>query len=516
MQPGESTTTAEGATGSNDAPRYVGWKGARIEPTVLKSMSDGAHIGSAAMSPGGEKVWVLVHKPIVDVGRLVNGCAAEIALFGCGTAGVLLIALFWRRAARARTVGVLYCRRCDYDVTTLVGDGGSTRCPECGSLLTRPRAGATFLRRTTLPLAMAAVCAALLTWHLSLGRQSYVSILPQNRWGSSLLQRWSSVPKLTWLAKGTIEGEELREVDARTGEETRTVVSRPRQTPWAAVYNPAARALVLEGHDGGVELVSVDTGAVLAKLRECPPRSSRHNPAIAGQSADGETIWINLLDSDEGVSYLTAWAWRTGVTSRIAKTPSHKSSAGYFYPRHYTLIPGEPVRFFRYPHFMEAFETKTYPVAVVDAEGNEVLTCTLGEEVASQARPSIVPSGEFMYLPHRHGLGIAQYAVSSLTPAEPFSFDSQWPWTALRPDGYLLLLPTNRYGLVAVDLYRGEYAAILTHPVADFAPDSICFSGDGRTVSAVFICHWGANSLGVWRLPPSLAAPEVNDTDPAP
>ncbi|MFT3684432.1 MAG: hypothetical protein QM783_05805 [Phycisphaerales bacterium] len=511
-QPSQSEQPASQAPAEESAPQqdYYQWAGPLVQPSLATSLSNGQLTMNAVLSPDGKSLWVLADEPTVDVGRLLNQHSTDFMNAGCAIAAVLLILWGWRSARRRRTHGVLHCRRCDYDVTTVMaqqdGSADTAKCPECGVSLARhqPLPGVGPARRLAAPLLLAGVFALMYAWHISNGMHRYLPLFPIERWASPTLLRWSADPRLTWINAATVEGESLLELDSSTGVQRRVITTRPLRTDWRMEYNRAARAVFLKSADDGVALVSVIDGATVARAaRQFPQESGRVSPYLAGQSEDGETAWLNTMDDVTGNGRLVEWRWRSGAARTIVEESSYRPGA-WSYPRHYLRLAGTPIRFFRYPSFMEALPSKTYPAAILDEAGRVLVSRDLGPRIAAERVPSVSGDGSRVYMVNNDLRTANSYSTETLEPGTPFAAPT-WPTdTAVSPSGRFLMVPsTDCDATIVIDLHTGQYVARLVHPGKNGYADSIHFSADEHTVCSVFPNPSPA-TVAVWKLPESV------------
>ncbi|HZW06838.1 MAG TPA: hypothetical protein VFF65_06915, partial [Phycisphaerales bacterium] len=415
-----------------------------IQPLYIKVLPESSDLESAMVSPDGKSIWAVVDAPMIDVGKLINQNALTLASILAGVASLLLLVWAYRAAHRRRTVGAMHCRRCDYEVAGVAASQTAPICTECGLDLRRrpPRPGRTRFRRLALPVTAALLVVGSFTWFLTVGRAAYPKPAPEGRWGSTTLQRWSSTPWLTWLNAASERGDLLLELDTESGVTRRLICARPTRTFFHAVYNPAAKAVYLQGPDG-IDLVGVDSGRTIATLRgeEAVGRGSTA-PLIAGHGAGGGTVYLNGAASDGASSWLVEWDWRTGKHRRIAQAPGWKGQA-YPSPAHHTVIPGTPLRLLRYTDFGEAFQTKHYRLTLLDDKGTVLKEADLGERVNPMSVPSFSSDGALVFLPGPFS-GVVALDASSLQQVDRLSTRTSTDRATVRPDGRLMLIPGHR------------------------------------------------------------------------
>ncbi|HYC99703.1 MAG TPA: hypothetical protein VEB22_00620, partial [Phycisphaerales bacterium] len=120
-----------------------------------------------------------------------------------------------------------------------------------------------------------------------------------------------------------------------------------------------------------------------------------------------------------------------------------------------------------------------------------------------------------VFLPGPYG-GIVALDATSLRQVDRLGIGTSTEHATVRPDGRLMLIPGHRE-IAVRDMHAKAWRAPLAFDQSVYAPRSIHFSADGRTVCAVFqsggrsVAPGGTPTpivfqLGVWRLPESLAA----------
>jgi hypothetical protein len=470
-----------------------------------------------------------VHTPVVDVGKLINQHAQTCASIIAAVLGVALLAWLRRTARRRRVMGVMHCRRCDYNVTGIAPAGAAQpRCPECGVDLAErsPLPGRSARRRLWLPVTLLALVTIPYAWYmLPVGHNTFPRPIPEGRWGSTTLLRWSSASWLAWISKSSTPGELLLELDTQTGVTRRAVATRASQTYFPLQYNRFATAVCLSRGLSSFDLVSVESGRVVASLAgNMPSPVGTGDPFMTGYDKAGAKVYLDCSGLKNANSWITEWDWRSGNTRQLGVVAA-LSSTKYASPPHHTLIPGEPIRFLRYTSFGEAYDTKHYRLAILDADGAVVKEVDLGEGVDSMAKPTFSPGGERFFLTSKYGRGLRAYDAHTLELIGEVSAgigggDAYAPISA---DGRLILLAEHR-GIIVRDTQRKAWASTLVFPSEVYAAHSLNFSDDGRTVCAVFQSGGRTSALasppgyvfqlGVWKLP-ELPAPPV-EPSPAP
>ena len=490
-----------------------------IEPLYVRLLPESSQLRAAMVSPDGNSIYSLVEVPVVDIGKVLNQHALAWTGALTGILTSLLAVWVWRAARRRRRPGSLYCRRCDYDVTSLA-IGAATRCPECGADLASkpPVAGRGGARRTALPLCLLLVVLAAyalvgFSWH-----KGHRELIPEGRWGSQTLESWSGHGSLAWLKEAAATGDLLLEVDAATGQTRRRVTTRATQTYWQMEFNPGAQAVYLSNRSQGADLVDLSSGRVRASFNQRPlDINASSAPSIIGHSANFDVVYLNTTESPRsGRAILTEWNWRTGATRDIASEVGYRRTDSPLpFGRHYAMVPGQPRRFVLYPDFMEAFNAKMFNVKVLDGDGNTRVEKDLGPRVAHDAVPAFSTDGELMFLVRGYGDAIEGYSTGSLErvgSADSAERGSSASRVIVRADGRLMIVPGIQ-NMDVRDLVEKKWIARLKHPSDSYAPRSITFSDDGRTVGAVFQSGGSGGGggpfvfkLGVWRLPESLGA----------
>jgi hypothetical protein len=315
------------------------------------------------------------------------------------------------------------------------------------------------------------------------------------------------------MSTSVTRGELLLEIDTQTGATRRTVATRASETYCPIHYNRFAKAVLLARGSTRMDLVSVESGRIVASLDvdAVPGLAVSEWSFVTGYDSAGSKAYLDCTDATYTNSWITEWDWRSGATRRIGVTPAG-TAPGRPAPRHHAVIPGEPVRFLRFTDFGEAYHTKHYRLAILNAEGAVVLEKDMGEAVDSMAVPAFSPDGERIYLFSHVGYGLQVLDSHALGHFADIAtgLNNRDTYTPVTLDGSFVLV-AGYEGIAACQTGANPSRYALKSPQEAYAAHSIHVSDDGCTVCAVFQSSKGSggsagyvSQLGVWKLPKAL------------
>jgi hypothetical protein len=476
------------------------------QPTHVMDFSDVGDLYSAALSPDGSLLYVLVHGAFVDVGAVVAQYWPEWGAAGAGLLALPLLIVFIRRLRREQRDGEPYCRRCNYNLSARTPD--QSRCPECGVELAKrtPVRGRRAWKRAAPWLAALLVV---------LGAYGALWAFRVPRGAAWLNPGWASASALKlvdrkgleWLKQYRKQGDVVIEVDASTGERRRTVCGRASSTYFHLVMTPDGSGFYLIRADGnGVDLISTRTGAARATFQPAPPMrlspakgapsrgdfcSEVGGNAIIGHTADGSAILSYWSDSS-AVASATVWNPATGEVTHVASTPAYidnRSGRSYCTGRQFVRVGRvEPVQVISVPLFMEAFPTKSFEVRWFDWAGNQTRTVDLKTTVSPHGLPAVMPDGQLAIFAEQYGKSLISLDLNTGEEAGRVDLDNIGLLSpVLAPDGIRLLVGGMR-GMRAIqvrDVQRREWTSSLASPTGFYGPRAITSPTAGRA-AAVF------------------------------
>jgi hypothetical protein len=458
-------------------------------------------------NPNGPTVYAMGFERLVDVvalaamywGWLIGAAAALVATF-----------LVWRVLvilARPQRRGMPHCRRCNYDLTAHAPgpDGVPKPCPECGRALTGARAVRTgrSTRRRMVPLAIPAgilVALGALAVALGLGWRADVGEWP-SRFATRVVERLGIT-----LPQGSIHRcSTIVEVDLANGQILRTVVGAGAF--YGVAVDPTGESILLSQPQAAVARVSARTGRELGRME--PPEARGPGAAalpwvqecFCGFSRDGTAAFIMFAaDTTPPSTRVVRWSFADGSQATVANVPSYVDpQRGGAWPRQAHVLPGEnggPDRILSRADFMEAFPTRTYPVAIHTGPGEPVLKGDLGTQIESSSNGVLSPDGKRMYFVAAGMGGVIAIDMTDLsvigTVPAPGAITGHR--IAIDPAGRLLAV--GGFGGIAV---RDTEARVWTTSLAmphDLYGGEAGFSSDGRYAFAR--AQWGTGS-GQWR-----------------
>lgn len=504
---------AEGAP-AQDAPPPpdpIGPEVPRIEPVLIQELPGTGPFASAIVSPDGKSIYTSTVVPVVDVGQLINEFRRP--LFEGALSIIAMVFLLWlRRASKRRGVkGSLYCRRCNYDLTSLMAQATPQRlCPECGAnlLARRPTKGRRFLQRTATPFALFLLTVCTGVWFHVDGHQRFISPIAIRVWASRWLAEWGVAAGMDWPQDVLTSGDRISELDAVTGETCRDITQRAITSVFELTYNPLAQGVYVQDRRG-IALVRVRDGRSIALLKDFRINQVGTSPVI-GHSEDHQLTYVSgqLIPGPDNEASLIEWDWRAETRRVIKQVPPFQAT--HADPRHFAMIRADPIHFVNYPDWTEVYYTSEYSVSTVDTSGQEIRAARIPVKFDGDAPPAFSRDGSRMYLLSEYARWVVEIDVSTLRPVNAIPLESSGGGRKLtmRGDGRLLVVPRAR-SIALRDPEGGTWDAVLTHPDDIYGARCITFSDDGLTMAAVFQTSTPnggyAFKLGVWKLPESLA-----------
>lgn len=283
------------------------------------------------------------------------------ALVGLGV--LLAVVVTWRVRRRPRRAGVMYCRRCGYE---LIGTPEGRPCPECGRATTaraRVRGRARLLRvAPAWSVALALLVGYGLLWAGGVGRE--------NR--AILWFDWSSVRLHEWIVAAGLEPPgyasgpmvtRVLAIDPRDGSRRRLAevqgsIYEMLALPDGGVVlrlstNPGR--LVAIGADGRERgRWNVPPGAVASVIDFAQPRRPSGWDKLVAVGSAGPTVYGSWLDTESQATRLYAWDIASGtMTERLStsvqmievRTVGLQPASALFY----VWPDAEPVRVLEFP-----------------------------------------------------------------------------------------------------------------------------------------------------------------------
>lgn len=462
----------------------------------------------------------IVHSRVEAIDLWDVGVFVWPEAFGTLAALWLLVALWivWRRAHRPRRRGVLFCRRCNYELGAnherdgLLASGG--RCPECGSDIT-PRLlirGCAQRWRIARPLALGLLPAA------AVG--ALLATVGVDRTGAAT--RWCSLPSVrlsvwtadrgwTWFDRFRHPQDVIEEWDLASGRSTRLIRLGGSRTYTRGCLTADGGGLVMVG-DRYRSLVCIDVRS--GKIRSRLPlpdrgRLAHGQHAIVAHPTEPDVVFALVLDFNAEEHVLYEWDTTSGASKELRRMPAWSYKQGFPAERRLarTTVDGEPM-LVTLPTFMENYNRNVFEVAVLSLQGE------------------VVSTFEFEPLPDAHGSVVAPeeprvFAASGVLRIAGVELPSGARLGRLAaPDGLSVVheLATDASGrflfaasiddAIAVrDTRAAEWRPLLIESTPTIGPQ-LSISPGGRWVAAVSQRDTGgtgsrrfAHDFLVWKLP---------------
>ena len=435
-------------------------------------------------------------------------------------AGLWLLAalwVVWRRAHRPRRRGVLFCRRCNYELGAIDDRehliAANAVCTERGRDIT-PRLlvrGRSQRWRVLRPLAVGLLPA------VAFG--VLVAFVGFNRTGPPV--RWFSLPSVracelaaergwTWfdgLRRGT---DRFEEWDLETGQRLRVIRTGPGRTFTRACLTTDGSGLIVWGQ-GSSSLVCIDTATGQIRSRLTLPSAAGMafgEPGIVSYPGDTETVFVLVLDHDAEQHVFYRWNTVSGVAAEFHRTPAWSYQPGVPVERSLALttIDNEPM-LVMLPTFMESFRRDVFEVRVLSLSGEVVRTFDI-EPKPEPMGAAVVPGEPRLYTPS--SMGLAGIDLATGKPLGILRKGSEMIGTreiATTASGRLLLAPSINDTILVRDTRAAAWLPSLLEDTPGYAPQ-LSVSPEGRWVAAVLQRNTGtpaqksfAHDMLIWKLP---------------
>lgn len=448
-------------------------------------------VQSAAFSPDGSTLYAHVQEPAIDLGALVLGQRLWIL-------GGLLLALTLVTLVRARRVlnrpqsaGVLYCRRCNYDLSGHAQSGSSSTgaprspaCPECGTTLEGRHIVRGRTRRARLVWTAGAwvVLTGLFAGAATprVARRAAPAI---EGWTSTALARLATDRGWTSLQRRIRNFDRVVIVDVKTERAVRTLFRRSCTSYTDIAISPDGRLLIMNGPGDTAAAYSTSTGRRVRSVALPGNRQYEITAAtVCGWSNDGSTAFIPWFDRGTAVGGVVAWNLLTGTSPVLFSTPGYKDpDRPWGWGRQFLRLGNaEPARFVSWPSFMEAFPTKTF-VLRYHAPGLPDREFSPSPKPEWQSRPAASPDGTTLYVPTQpFGLSAFDTRTDERLGTLPTLNSINHP---LALDGAGRRLVMAGQPIQVRDVIDRRWVARLDLPPGLYAPKP-AISKDGRTIAA--------------------------------
>ncbi|VAX39473.1 hypothetical protein MNBD_PLANCTO03-1813, partial [hydrothermal vent metagenome] len=431
----------------------------------------------------------------------------------------LLVALWivWCRAHRPRRRGVLFCRRCNYELGTTEDReqllAAKAVCTECGRditphLLVPGRSQRWRILRPLVVGLLPAIAYGVLFLVVGLNR-------------SCAAVRWFSLPSVrageltaergwTWFDEFRRSMDRFEEWDLEAGRPVRTIRIGPSWTSTRVLLTADNSGLIAGGGRFSL-LVCIDTATGRVRSRLKLPAISMMafgEHAMAPHPDEAETVFVLVLDQDAEQHVLYSWNTRSGESSELCRLPawSYEPERPVERSLALTTIDNEPM-LVMLPTFMESYNRDVFEVRVLSLSGEVVRTFDI-EPKPEPMGAAVVPSEPRLYIPSSMGLagidlatgkplGILRKKTDMIGARE----------VATTASGRLLLVPSIKGAILVRDTRAKAWLPSLLENTPAYGPQ-LSVSPEGRWVAAVVQRNIDtpaqmsfAHDMLVWKLP---------------
>ncbi len=431
----------------------------------------------------------------------------------------LLVALWivWRRAHRPQRRGVLFCRRCNYELGAAEDReqliAAKAVCTECGRDIT-PRLlvpGRAQRWRVLRPLAVGllpAVALGVLFAFVGLNRTG-----PPVRWLNFPSVRASELTAergWTWFDGFRRGMDRFEEWDLEAGKPVRVIRTGPGRTYTRACLTADGSGLIASGrHFSSLLCIDTESGRIRSRLvLPTPSALTIGEHGVVPNPSEAETVFVLVLDRDAEEHVLHSWNTVSGESSELHRAPAWSYQPGMPVERSLALttIDNEPM-LVMLPTFMESFSRDVFEVSVVSLAGEEVRTFDIKPKPDSMGA-AVVPGEPRLYAIRGMGMvGIDLATGKTLGVLRRSAEMIGVHEIASTANGQLLLVPSINDTILVRDTRATAWLPSLLEDTPGYAPQ-LSVSPEGRWVAAVLQRNTGtpaqksfAHDVLVWKLP---------------
>ncbi|MEM1165686.1 MAG: hypothetical protein AAGI30_05280 [Planctomycetota bacterium] len=462
----------------------------------------------------------------------------EVVVYGWPEVGgglLVLVAIVWvvwliRVRRRRRRVGAPHCRKCNYDLSAHQPDGAQpwvSACPECGVATAqwKPILGRTMRRRMLAPTAAVGVMVLPYgaAWVFGLPRTGeWVHMIG---WRSGSLAEFAEthhIGSLQWFER---YNDHVIEIDPRTGETRRIVITRT-DASWPIVsLSPSGRLMVFQNErrahtrtaSGEVligEVVDVASGRTVQELWG-PPIEQDLQPydVQAAVAFQGDDEFVLISGTDGVDDHLIRFEIATGRWQRMVSIPLH-AGLTRLEPRHFVADRHhDPSAIVSVSGFHESYHLKKTAYFVFDVDGDEILlrrtrpapkhdhkarpralvftrSSVWGDPdaVSPSGVPTVVPGGEAMWCANQADRWAMEIDLRDGATVDRVRVGPVWETLAIDSSGRMVAAAWDHRHiirtLVIFDAESNMPIALLPYPQELVRPVPE-FSQDGRRLATV-------------------------------
>jgi hypothetical protein len=511
-----------------------------VAPTFQPTLPKGSELQSAAFAPDDKTCYIHVRLPTIDAWSTIvhywrEEAPALLTLIFIACAALAVHP--FRRRQRRHTP---YCRRCNYDLSTIAAPhrdeprrfstAPGAPCPECGADLerARPRAGRPAIIRiapqlVAFTLPVAAYAAALIA---GAPRDGWLS--ERFDWSSSRLADFATAHSVSWLTPRIRKSDQVLAFDLEKGS-FRGVLSTRRSSSYGNIQvSRDGSLLFLGGSNGEGSLVTAISTSSGREVHALPARGRtptfHRMDSILGTAPDGRIVYVAWVEMNGEACGVLAWNIDTGSETELVRTSAGRLSAGF------ALLGTDGRHFVSVPSFTEVNATKSYKIHMYE-EGRgpaEFHQLDLGGEISPDARPAFASDGSVMFVPSKRQALLAVPLPSGSPLALIPAPGETWHDLTISADSSVLLVPfmgaTPPYrildqSVLAWDTKLQRWIAEFLAPNGLIAPRAV-ISPSKRWVAAVYLTHpaslAGGHQMAIWDAGKILPAPVSSAAPPPP
>ncbi len=442
---------------------------------------------SMVLAPDGSTAWYATSTPVASLSSLLHIASLWIFFGYIFLSLTILLIVRLRIRRRPRTIGRLYCRRCNYDLTD---SPAAQACSECGVHLSKRRP----VRGRSRPARMIPVVLTGIVLSLPLFWIRTPELLSPKVCGvldtywipvpDSLTSRWPQLQTRRLVQRG----EQIRKLNLSTGRD-RTLFSLSR-TFADLTISPSGRKLMMQSKDGmGLALYDAPTGRTLASYQtnlSRPPGMGFTKPLAIAFTPDERGVYFQWTGGIRLEKFgISLWDSRNSSVTTIFSKESWLAQRNVGAPGTFTPTSmGQSPAFLYTPSFMQQLQEKQLANSLINS-GTEMPLAPL-KSVSPDCSPAVSMSEGLAFFVDETTSKVIALDLATGEPAGslPGPVLGLWSLLAFCEERQWLAVPAVSGSIFIRDIRRKEWIAQLTLPKGSYTPNPR-FSADGSKLCAV-------------------------------
>lgn len=488
-----------------------------IRPLHYLPFDGSQEVHDVAFLDEGGRAIVHFHVDAIDLWAVAVFVWPEVLGTLAGLWLLVWLRIAWRRAHRPRRRGVLFCRRCNYELgpqderERLVAVGG--RCPECGRLITARLLvrGRAQRWRIAGPVAVGLLPGAALG--VLVASVGFARLVPAMTWFDLPSQRfsaWTADRGWTWFDRFRWPIDRLEMWDLAAGRRTGVVRVGGGPTNARLCLTGDGSGIIVAGRGRSLDCLDVATGKRRARLAlPAFGRLVSNEHHIVAHPTKPAVVFALLQVDDAREFVLYEWDTVSGASAVVRRLRTHETQSDPWldFRLARATMDGEPVLVALATDFSVHYQGLS-EVAVLSLSGEIVSTFEFD--------PAWKPDGSIALpgVPRVFVAGSKTHVAGAELPSgdriERFGVPGHfWSVFSLASDesGRLLFVASYDDTIAVRDTQTGEWLPSLIEDTPTYFPQ-LSISPGGRWVAAVgprdqgvALTSASAQDVLVWKLP---------------